>query len=126
MLARLGHYLLILALLGATGGHWTLLQSVAWTTMVVEHARTAPLTVALAKTFDGKHPCQLCKKIEKGRETEQRPDLPPLTVKLEFFYVSARPLLYPPQVLPRPHTAHAAEGARVESPPVPPPRWSPV
>lgn len=38
----------------------------------VSHSRAASLSEALTKTFDGKHPCSLCKAIQKGRADEKK------------------------------------------------------
>lgn len=67
------------------GIHWTLLQTVAWTGMVISYSQRAPLREAISKTFDGKHPCALCKAIQKGRAAEQKRDSQQLTpsVKLD-------------------------------------------
>ncbi len=67
-----GALLALLAILVASGGHWLLLQSVAWANMIVAFSQTDSLTTALEKTFDGRHPCPLCKKIQQGRKTEQQ------------------------------------------------------
>ena len=40
MFRKLGHILLIVALLAAVGGHWIVLQSVAWTNMLAGNLRT--------------------------------------------------------------------------------------
>jgi len=81
---RLGHFLLILALLAATGGHWAVLQSVAWTTMLARNLRTDSLEVAVTKTFDGQHPCNLCKVVSAGKKSEKQPEFPKLAKQLEF------------------------------------------
>jgi hypothetical protein len=52
-----------LALFLTTGGHLAILQGVAWTNMVRDFAKTESIGTALEKTFDGQHPCTLCKKI---------------------------------------------------------------
>jgi hypothetical protein len=63
------------------GLHWTLLQSVAWVTMFARFARQdAPLT-ALAKTFDGQHPCALCHAIEAGKQQEREQSEPGVNPK---------------------------------------------
>ena len=54
------------------GLHWALLQTVAWTGMLVSYSRDGSFKQAVAKTFDGKHPCPLCKVIEKGRAEEKK------------------------------------------------------
>ena len=61
----------VLVLVLSLGLHWALLQSVAWVGMMVSYSRDASFTVAVSKTFDGKHPCAMCKMIKKGRADEQ-------------------------------------------------------
>lgn len=62
------------------GGHWAVLQTVAWTGMVIEYSKDSPLAAALVKTFSGKAPCKMCKTIEAGKEKESRL---PATVKAD-------------------------------------------
>jgi hypothetical protein len=122
---RLGHVLLIVALLCATGSHWVMLQSVAWATMLAENARTDSFQTALTKTFDGRHPCALCKQIAQGRQSEKKSD-PQLDLKkLEFF---SQPVVF---IINSP-TRFVLSGGRdstaaqlPHSPPVPPPRSLP-
>lgn len=54
------------------GLHWAFLQTVAWTGMIVTYSRDASFKEAVTKTFDGEHPCPLCKVIKKGRAEEKR------------------------------------------------------
>lgn len=54
------------------GAHWAFLQTAAWTGMIVSYSRDASLTEALSKTFDGQHPCCLCKMIQKGRADDNK------------------------------------------------------
>ena len=76
MFKRLGKIFLVLALVATLGAHWALLQTVAWTTMLAEnlcshiHSPRKPWT----ETFDGNHPCEMCKAIaaEKQSEKENR------------------------------------------------------
>ena len=42
--------------------------------MVVTYSQNAPLSKALEKTFDGKHPCTLCKEIAKEKRSEKKKD----------------------------------------------------
>ena len=89
MFVRLGHVLLIVALLAATGGHWALFQTVAWTNMLADNLRTDSLSEALTKTFNGKHPCTMCKEISAGKKAEKKAEFPAVATRLEF--VSERP-----------------------------------
>jgi hypothetical protein len=78
-----------LLLIVSIGGHWALLQSVAWVSMVVNFSKEAPLEVAVSKTFDGKHLCNLCKFVKKGKESEQTRDAVKVKTKLDY-WVSVR------------------------------------
>ncbi len=71
------------------GMHWALLQTVAWTGMVISYSQRGPLQEAISMTFDGKHPCALCKAIQKGRADEQKRDSQQLnpSVKLDVAVV---------------------------------------
>ena len=64
-----------LALFLIVGGPWAVLQTVAWTKMVIDYSQQATVSEALAKTFDGNHPCGLCKKITKAKEGEKKSPL---------------------------------------------------
>ena len=115
--------MLIVALLLSGGTHWFALQSVAWTAMLVTHARESSLVDAVKATFDGAHPCSLCEKIEQGRASEKRhDDGPVLTVKTELFYEAARVVLHPPKpelwIVSQP----LAADARTQAPALRPPR----
>jgi hypothetical protein len=78
---------MLLVLFAASGGHWMMLQSVAWTRMLVAYSHDGQLVEALAKTFDGKHPCALCKTIQRAKDSEPQParamevDGPPVFVE---------------------------------------------
>lgn len=125
MFVRLGHLLLILALLAATGGHWAVLQTVAWTNMLANNLRTDSMAAALTNTFDGKHPCQLCKQISAGKKSEKKAEIPPWVKKLEFVSGRAGFVFTAPEVSRlRPET-NPSFAALIHQPPVPPPRQLP-
>jgi hypothetical protein len=124
MFTRLGNLLLILALLGATGTHWVMLQSVAWATMLAENARTDSLPSALEKTFDGKHPCALCKQITKGRASEKSKDARVEFKQLEFLRQSGSFSLTSPANFNLIAQNPVLVSLLTWRPPVPPPRVS--
>ena len=74
MFRKFGHVLMIVAILTATGTHWLAFQSFAWTTMLAENLHTSSWQRALQRTFDGKHPCCLCKEIAKDKQSERKSD----------------------------------------------------
>lgn len=55
------------------GGQWLLLQSVAWVNMVRDYSQNQTLCQALTKTFDGNHPCPLCRFIQKEKTAQSSP-----------------------------------------------------
>jgi hypothetical protein len=57
-------WLLLLALLAAVNLHLPVLQVVAWANMIVDYSRDADLSDAIEMTFDGEHPCPMCKAIQ--------------------------------------------------------------
>ena len=103
MLARFGKFIVVVALVTTTGLHWAMLQSVAWTTMLADNLRTQSLTEAVTHTFDGEHPCCLCKAIAAGRKSEQKKEFTAPLQKLEFPPVKENFVLIAPssfQLLP--------------------------
>jgi hypothetical protein len=62
--SRLPKLAVVAALACSMGLHWGFFQSVAWVGMVIHYSHDAPLTEALMKTFDGHHPCALCKETQ--------------------------------------------------------------
>src|SRR5271170_8520217 len=66
------------------GAHWALLQTVVWTTMLADNLCTHSVKEAVTETFDGKHPCCLCKAITAGKKSEKKNEFTAQTQKLEF------------------------------------------
>jgi hypothetical protein len=83
---KLAFALMGLALFLVAGGHWAVLQGVAWTNMVHDFSKTGTLCEAVNKTLDGHHPCPLCKKITQSKACEESlPMATKLTKKAEVF-----------------------------------------
>ena len=62
----------VLMLVLPLGLHWAVLQTVAWTGMIVTYSLDASLAEAVGKTFDGEHPCKFCKAIKQGRAEDKK------------------------------------------------------
>lgn len=122
MFAKIGHGILIVALLAATGAHWAVLQSVAWTAMLANNLQEQSLTLAVSQTFDGEHPCCLCKAIAAGKKSEKKTEFSIDLKKLEFISEKSAFVFNPPQdfcLLPEfAFSRHVLS----TQPPVPPPR----
>ncbi len=122
MSSRPVRWLAVVTLTFALGGHWAILQSVAWVTMVAGYAQSAPLKAALVKTFDGEHPCPICKFVANGKKAEQKQQTQKLLTKLDFFLASTPAGLLPPAPDALYFTLPPSAGARSDTPPTPPPR----
>lgn len=110
-------------LIFSIGGHWALLQSVAWVSMVVSFSKDASLDIAVSKTFDGKHLCNICKLVKKGKESEQNRDAIKVKTKLDY-WVSGRAIALALPVL-SPELSFASKFSLrswLDGPPSPPPR----
>lgn len=73
------------------GGHWAVLQAVAWSQMVVDYSRdTGSIATGLERTFSGQFPCRLCKKIAAAQSQEkERPAALKADKKIEVFVARA-------------------------------------
>jgi hypothetical protein len=122
MFGRAGRILSVVALAYLVGGHWAILQSIAWVGMVSQYSQHQDIGTALVQTFDGKHPCPLCLAIAKKRQTENRQVAQNVTGKLVAVLLepawtasqSGKCLVYF-------EIEHQPE-ARRAAPPIPPPR----
>ncbi len=65
------------------GLHWAVLQTAAWAGMLVTYSQNASWETAVNKTFDGQHPCQLCRLVKAGRSAEKTPETQLKTSKIE-------------------------------------------
>jgi hypothetical protein len=112
----------IVALVAMLGAHWAVLQTIAWTTMLADNLHSTSLHEALVKTFDGKHPCCLCKAIAAGKKSEQKREFTAHMQQLEFPPVKENFVLMAPsnfQLLP---LADTFADSLTQKPPIPPPR----
>ena len=120
--SRWVRWIAVVTLTIVLGGHWAFLQSVAWVTMVAGYARTEPLKNALVKTFDGQHPCRICKLVTAGKKAEQEREVPNPLFKLDLFLVRQSTALYPPTAPRVDHRPAATPVRQPLEPPTPPPR----
>jgi hypothetical protein len=119
---RFGKLFVIMALIATTGAHWAALQSVAWTTMLADNLRTRSLSESVARTFDGKYPCPICKAIAAARQSEKKSEFTAQTQKLEFPPAKENFVLIAPsrfQLLP---VADTSAESLPRQPLTPPPR----
>ena len=117
---------LLVALL--TGAQWFVLKSAALAGMTVVYSARAGLVDGLRETFDGEHPCCMCKAIEKAKEDEAaRSKTPAAPVKEAVRLVGVACTITALLVPPAPRYGSTADDladakSRTDRPAVPPPR----
>jgi len=122
VLVRFGKFLVIVALVVTVGAQWTVLQTVAWTTTLADNLRTHSLAESVTRTFDGKHPCCLCKAIAAAKKSEKKNDFALELKKMEFPPTPENFTIIAPshfQLLPQ---ADTFADSLTQKPPTPPPR----
>lgn len=122
MLSRPLQWLAVLTLTLTLGLHWAVLQSVAWAGMTISYSRTVGLNEALVKTFDGHHPCRLCRLVKEGKKAEKHNEAQELATKIELFFAATATPLYSVQLAPLTSRGNLLPADRNDTPPLPPPR----
>jgi len=125
---RILHILMILVVICSSSSHLVVLQVIAWGGMLVENVQEEDLPDAIAKTFDGQHPCGLCDAIEvaadvSGDEPDHAPMLNVQVLDLKLLPIERLVVLPPaPGRLGIEEEQFLSE-MRPASPVVPPPRF---
>jgi hypothetical protein len=122
VLNRLAKIVLVLALACAIGLHWAFFQSLAWTSMLADNLCSVSLGQAVTRTFDGRHPCPLCKAIAEGKKSEKKSQATPCFKTFEFPPATEDFVLTPPARFASPFPALLLARTLFETPPTPPPR----
>jgi hypothetical protein len=65
-------FIILCCALYLSGAHWTVLQTTAWTGMLLSRSLSASVEEAFGSTFDGQHPCRMCEVISSGKQSEER------------------------------------------------------
>ncbi len=123
-LRNVGAAVCLLTLFLSAGGHWAVLQSIAYTGMLIEFAQKDSLGIAVQKTFDDRFACGLCPKIRAGytKERQAPPAVSGSEHLPEFTVQTVDPLFFVPTkvaeipFVPRPQIDFS------NAPPTPPPR----
>jgi len=113
---------MVIAMLIACGGHWVLLQTMAWTKMIADFSQNGDLKSAITKTFDGSHACSLCKCIKAGKEKEKKQDASVEAGKFAFIHQPSKITLWRPGKFRLLGERFSLVIKRANEPPTPPPR----
>jgi hypothetical protein len=122
VLGYAGRVLTIFALCCAIGLHWVAIQSIGWTTMLIEYSKRVPLRQAIAQTFDGSHPCALCHVVTTGKKSEKKSEFQIPTPKIDLICLARVLRVVPPFVGFEYGAIDYSFSIIGDSPPVPPPR----
>jgi hypothetical protein len=95
VLSKISKWLLVVMLCVTLGFHWGLLQSVAWVGMMVNYSCQGSIKEAVCKTFDGQHPCPLCKLVRAGKKSEKKPEAQQNVKKIDLFAGNAAAFNFP-------------------------------
>jgi hypothetical protein len=124
MRSRFAIFFVALALLQILGGHLAVFQVTAWVDMLVKYSAAEGVEVGISKTFDGKHPCDLCLSIAKTKQTEKKGSSQVDASKIYLLAPGRRLTLQPPLHFWRLLAMIAPLLSCDSSPSVPPPRMS--
>lgn len=114
-------------------GPATLVQEAAWVNMLVSYTQERGFARGVVETFDGEHPCELCKAAEKLRNQSGNEPDEPVAPSAQRPNLAWGPMTMPPSRavapqpnsldLPSPRTAwkDSMAGRGGESPETPPP-----
>jgi hypothetical protein len=102
IIASCGQIIAAVALFFIIGGHWGVLQTVAWANMIWTYSTQDGSVLAGAKkTFAGEHPCNMCDSIKEAKKHEkQAPEILSATKKIELFALNEANLLPVPVSAP--------------------------
>lgn len=128
------HKLTAVALVLLMQGPAMLVQEVAWVKMLVSYTQERGLKRGVIETFDGNHPCALCKKAAELREQEQPQEpsekqMPTQRQRLAWADMVASELLKMPVIAGHDISVSIAactvhdSGKGADAPDAPPPEW---
>jgi hypothetical protein len=98
ILRLLGIPLAWVAIFIVIGGHWAVLQGIAWSRMVVDYTgHTRSLVTGVERTFSGNYPCPMCCKIAAERQKQEKsPQILEAAKKPSDFIPSSTTAVVPP------------------------------
>lgn len=119
---RLALCLLMAAFILSIGLQWACLQTAAWVGMIMRYSREVSLPVAVEMTFDGNHPCKLCKAVKSGQENQTKQDINPTMQKFNLIVTKVDRIFFEHESMRIEEGLVAVPPSRHSPPPTPPPR----
>ena len=90
--------------------------------MIVEYAQRCSLSEAVVQTFDGDHPCGLCKHISKAKDSGKKHDAQLTPSKPDLICTPRAMVLVPPSTFFSFAALTMSASTEMRAPPAPPPR----
>lgn len=90
--------------------------------MLIDYAQRTSLTKAIEQTFDGQHPCDLCKRVIAGHHSEKKNDTATVKAKPDLICALQSLAIVPPSCDCEFPGVILADAISISSPPTPPPR----
>lgn len=116
-------WILVLSLSFSIGLPWAFIQGAAWVGMIVNFSREAPLVKSIEMTFDGEHPCSVCKAVQRGQHSQDTKELAKSKLKIDLATPERHHFVFAPPVPPSRAAYLGPITLEIEAkPPVPPPR----
>jgi hypothetical protein len=119
---RLTHLIVLGAFIFSCGGHWYVLQGIAWINMIHQYSQFVPLSEAVSMTLSGKYPCRICQAIAEKKQSENNQLLPLDKYEKKFFPPVVMAAAGPSVAALEYPTISERLSTRSEAPPTPPPR----
>ncbi|HTW93928.1 MAG TPA: hypothetical protein VMD30_03975 [Tepidisphaeraceae bacterium] len=114
-------FLILLAII-ITASPWDIMQSVAWASMLVNDFRTQSILQSVEHTFDGRHPCPLCRAIAASRKSGKHSEFVAGQTRLEFLPSPAIVVIVTPERSEHVFAVIQVVDSLSRKPAVPPPR----
>lgn len=68
-----GYAAILLAFFGIAGGHWAVVQGIAWAGMIRSYSEeSGSLVAGVKKALSGEAPCHLCERIAQAKQSEKQ------------------------------------------------------
>ncbi|CAN5780205.1 hypothetical protein BH11VER1_BH11VER1_22600 [soil metagenome] len=104
------------------GLQWACLQTAAWVGMVVRYSQAVSLYKAVEMTFDGEHPCKLCKAVKSGQENQTKQGINPTMQKFNLIITKVERIYFEHGSMRVEDGLVCVPPGRHTPPPTPPPR----
>jgi len=122
VLRRFSSLALLTAFILSCGGHWYVLQGIAWVGMVRDYSEKVPVLTAVKMTVSGQYPCKMCKAITEKRQQENDKLIKLPEFKKDFLHSPAL-VLAEPSSAPWIYVVTEVDPVPLrDTPPTPPPR----